>query len=47
MSSFRDTSDHRNFWFDSKPFKGVLSTLEFDVVGYDHRVSGYKLRSGR
>ena len=43
MSNFRDTSDWRNFWFDNKPFKGVLSTIEFDVVGYDHRVSGYRL----
>jgi hypothetical protein len=43
MSSFRDANDYRNFWFDNKPFKGVLSTIQFDVVGYDHRVSGYRL----
>jgi hypothetical protein len=43
MSNFRDTSDFRNFWFENKPFKGVLSTIEFDVVGYDHRVSGHRL----
>jgi hypothetical protein len=43
MSNFRDTRESRNFWFDGKPFKGVLSTIEFDVVGYDHRASGYKL----
>ena len=43
MSNFRDADDWRNFWFDGKPFKGVLSTIEFDVVGYDHRVSGYRL----
>ncbi len=43
MSSFRDTSTSRNFWFDNKPFKGILSTIQFDVVGYDHRVSGYRL----
>lgn len=53
MSNFRDSNQRdpltdqqagwRNFWFDGKPFKGVLSTLEFDVVGYDHRVSGYRL----
>jgi hypothetical protein len=43
MSNFRDTTAWRNFWFDGKPFKGVLSTIEFDVVGYDHRASGYKL----
>jgi hypothetical protein len=53
MSNFRDVtetdpatkeeSDWRKFWFDGKPFKGVLSTIQFDVVGYDHRVSGFKL----
>ena len=53
MSNFRDVTTRndstdedrhwRSFWFDGKPFKGVLSTIEFDVVGYDHRVSGYRL----
>jgi hypothetical protein len=49
MSNYRDTPAlhdepaARNFRFDGKPFKGVLSTIEFDVVGYDHRASGYKL----
>ena len=43
MSNYRDTTAQRNFWFDGKPFKGVLSTIEFDVFGYDHRASGYKL----
>jgi hypothetical protein len=43
MSNFRDATEWRNFWFDGKPFKGVLSTIQFDVVGYDHRASGYKL----
>ncbi len=43
MSNFRDVGSWRNFWFDGKPFKGVLSTIEFDVVGYDHRVGGYEL----
>lgn len=43
MTNFRDTSDWRGFWFDGKPFKGVLSTIEFDVLGYDHRASGYRL----
>lgn len=43
MSSFRDSGDWRNFWCDSKPFKGVLSTILFDVKGYDHRVSGFRL----
>ena len=43
MSKFRDAGPWRNFWFDNKPFRGVLSTIQFDVVGYDHRVSGYRL----
>lgn len=43
MTSFRDSGSHRNFRFDGKPFKGVLSSLEFDVVGYDHRARGYRL----
>jgi hypothetical protein len=43
MSNFRDTREARNFWFDGKPFRGVLSTIEFDVFGYDHRASGYRL----
>lgn len=43
MTNFRDARDARNFWFDGKPFKGVLSTIEFDVLGYDHRQSGYRL----
>jgi hypothetical protein len=53
MSQFRELSTHdpatgadqnwRSFSFDGKPFKGVLSTIEFDVVGYDHRSSGYRL----
>lgn len=43
MSNFRDASEWRTFWFDGKPFKGVLSTIDFDVIGYDHRASGYRL----
>jgi hypothetical protein len=43
MGNFRDTDGWRNFSFDGKPFKGVLSTIEFDVVGYDHRARGYRL----
>ena len=43
MTNGRDAGGYRNFRFDGKPFKGVLSTLEFDVVGYDHRARGYRL----
>ena len=30
--------------FDGKPFKGILNTVEFDVVGYDHRVGSYAVQ---
>ncbi|MFM8252949.1 MAG: hypothetical protein ACKOBW_15240 [Planctomycetota bacterium] len=30
--------------FDGKPFKGILSSVEFDVVGYDHRVGSYAVQ---
>jgi hypothetical protein len=43
MTNYRDTDDGRNFAFDGKPFKGVLATIAFDVVGYDHRVRDYRL----
>jgi hypothetical protein len=43
MSNYRDAGAWRNFWFDNKPFKGVLASIDFDVVGYDHRASGYRL----
>jgi hypothetical protein len=43
MSNFRDAGAWRNFWFDGKPFKGVLASIQFDVVGYDHRVRDYRL----
>lgn len=43
MTLFRDQGETRNFWLEEKPFKGILSTLTFDVVGYDHRVRDYKI----
>ncbi|MFN0016890.1 MAG: hypothetical protein ACKVP0_01455 [Pirellulaceae bacterium] len=43
MTNGRDAGGYRNFRFDGKPFKGILSTLEFDVVGYDYRARGYRL----
>jgi len=43
MSNYRDAGSWRNFWFDGKPFKGVLASIDFDVVGYDHRVRDYHL----
>lgn len=32
---------YQHYLFDGKPFKGVLSSVRFDVVGYDHRVRNY------
>lgn len=43
MTQFRDQGEWRNFWLEEKPFKGILSTLTFDVVGYDHRVRDYRI----
>jgi hypothetical protein len=28
---------------DAKPLAGILSSLDFDVLGYDHRVSGFRI----
>ncbi|MFM2097371.1 MAG: hypothetical protein RIS70_4495 [Planctomycetota bacterium] len=33
----------QNYTFDGKPFKGVLTDFEFDVIGYDHRLSGFHI----
>jgi hypothetical protein len=33
----------QEYRFDGKPFRGVLSSLEFDVRGRDHRVRGYEI----
>jgi hypothetical protein len=43
MGSFREVGGYRHFRYDGKPFKGILASLTFDVVGYDHRVRGYRL----
>ncbi|MGE0755404.1 MAG: hypothetical protein AB7F89_11595 [Pirellulaceae bacterium] len=34
----------QSYKYDGKPFDGVLSDIEFDVIGGDHRVSGYSIR---
>ncbi len=31
----------QGFAFDGKPFKGILSSVSFDVVGNDHRIGSY------
>lgn len=33
----------QKYVYDGKPFKGVLSTIEFDVIGRDHRASDYRV----
>lgn len=34
---------YQYYSFDGKPFKGMLADLSFDVMGYDHRVRGFKI----
>ncbi len=43
---FRDEATNQQFQMyvcDSKPFRGILSTVTFDVRGLDHRVRDYRL----
>ncbi len=39
----RPKDGYQHYVFDGKPFKGILSTLTFDVIGYDHRVRGFEI----
>ncbi|MCH2130337.1 MAG: hypothetical protein MK179_14425 [Pirellulaceae bacterium] len=34
----------QEFIYDGTPFKSVLSSIQFDVLGFDHRVQGYQLQ---
>ncbi|HUE73625.1 MAG TPA: hypothetical protein VMP01_22295 [Pirellulaceae bacterium] len=43
MTSSRDAGGYRHFRFDGKPLRGMLTSLSFDVVGYDHRVRDLRL----
>jgi hypothetical protein len=43
MSSFRDSDQWRHFWFDGKPLKGVLASLELEVRGNDFRTPPVRL----
>lgn len=43
LSSFREAGGYRHFRFDGKPFKSILSSLAFDIVGYDHRLQDYRI----
>jgi hypothetical protein len=38
----RDGFQH--YTFSGKPFKSILNTVRFDVVGFDHRVRDYEVR---
>lgn len=31
----------QSYTFDGKPFKGIVKSLRFSVIGYDHRVGSY------
>lgn len=35
---------YQYYTFAAKPFKSILNTIHFDVVGYDHRVRDYQVR---
>jgi hypothetical protein len=39
----RIRDNYQAFAFDGKPFRGILSSIVFDVRGYDHRVRDYRL----
>jgi hypothetical protein len=34
---------YQNYAFSGKPLRGILSSLRFDVVGYDYRVRDYRI----
>ena len=33
----------QHYAYDGKPLRGVLSDVQFDVLGYDHRLRGYRI----
>jgi hypothetical protein len=35
--------DVQTFAYDGKPLKGIVSSLEFSVIGHDHRVGTYRI----
>ncbi len=41
LGSEREGFQH--YSYDGKPFRGVLSDVQFDVLGYDHRLRGYRI----
>lgn len=46
MTKIRRVRDgYQLYRYEGKPFDGILSDIEFDAVGFDHRVSGYRLQA--
>lgn len=43
LSKYRETPEGRQFQSEGKPFVGILSSVRFDVVGYDYRVRDYRI----
>ncbi len=39
----RSRGEYQDYSFNGKPLRGILSTVHFDVVGYDYRVRDYKV----
>jgi hypothetical protein len=37
------TNGEQLYLCDTKPLAGILTSLEFDIVGYDHRLANYRL----
>lgn len=34
---------YQYYRYDGKPFKGIVSSVRFDVVGFDHRIRGHEV----
>ncbi len=39
----RTRGQYQEYAFEGRPFQGILASVRFDVVGYDHRVRDYGL----
>ena len=39
----RSRDEYQQYMFSGKPLRGILSTVQFDVVGYDYRVRDYTI----
>lgn len=43
MVDYRSAEGAREYTFQNSPFKSMRASLDFDLVGYDHRVRGYEI----